>query len=85
MGPASVQPDGPHVQTTIYRPNEEPAVVDWVLSHASGRLQVIDVVAEGTSLRTTQRGDYTAYLDRHDGNIDTLLAALKRQIAHEGS
>ena len=85
MGQTSEQPDGAHVETTIYRPNEEPAMVDWVISQAGGHRQVIDVVAEGTSLRTTQRGDYTSYLDRHAGSIEALLMALKRQVAKQSS
>ncbi len=81
VGQASSFPDGVHVATTIYRPNEEPAAVDWVINDVGGGPKVIDVVAEGTSLRTTQRGDYLGYLDRHGGDVDTLIAALKRQIA----
>ena len=85
VGSATRFPDGVHVQTTIYRPNEEPAQVDWVINDVGGAPKVIDVVAEGTSLRTTQRGDYLAYLDRHGGSLDALIAALKRQIARENA
>ena len=73
------------MQTTIYRPNEEPASVDWVIDNVDGSRKVIDVVAEGTSLRTTQRGDYLAYLDRHGGSVEALIAALQRQIARENA
>ena len=85
VGGSTRQPDGQHVQTTIYRPNEEPASVDWVIDDVGGSRKVIDVVAEGTSLRTTQRGDYLAFLDRHGGSVEALIAALQRQIARENA
>ncbi len=85
VGDSSRQPDGEHVGTTIYRPNEEPAQVDWVINQVGGGRKVVDVVAEGTSLRTTQRGDYLAYLDRHGGSVEALIDALKRQIARENA
>jgi phospholipid transport system substrate-binding protein len=37
------------------------------------------VVAEGTSLRLTQRSDYTSFLSQHNGDVGALIAALKRQ------
>ncbi len=85
VGGSSRLPDGDHVQTTIFRPNEEPANVDWVINEVGGGPKVIDVVAEGTSLRTTQRGDYISYLDRHGGNVEALIDALRRQIARENA
>ena len=85
VGETTRFPDGVHVGTTIYRPSEEPAQVDWVINAVGGGPKVVDVVAVGTSLRTTQRGDYLAYLDRHGGSVDALIAALKRQIAREGT
>lgn len=76
IGQAVPQPGGTHVETTILRPGEQPANVEWVVDDEP---KVIDVVAEGTSLRTTQRGDYTSYLDRHGGDVSALIAALQRQ------
>ena len=68
------------VGTIIDRPNAPPANVQWVVQTA-GAPKVLDVVAEGTSLRLTQRQDYSSYLVRHGNNIDALIAALKRQLA----
>jgi phospholipid transport system substrate-binding protein len=67
------------VGTIIDRPNAPPANVQWVVRSA-GAPKVLDVVAEGTSLRLTQRQDYTSYLVRHGNSIDALIAALKRQL-----
>jgi phospholipid transport system substrate-binding protein len=67
------------VGTIIDRPNAPPANVQWVV-RMTGAPKVLDVVAEGTSLRLTQRQDYTSYLVRHGNSIDALIAALKRQL-----
>lgn len=69
------------VGTTITRPNQQPNNVQWVVSFASGKPQVVDVVAEGTSLRLTQRSDYASYLARNGNNVEALLTALERQAA----
>jgi phospholipid transport system substrate-binding protein len=53
--------------------------VQWVV-RTDGAPKVLDVVAEGTSLRLTQRQDYASYLTRHGESIDALIAALKRQL-----
>lgn len=70
-----------YVGTLITRPNQKPNNVQWVVSFTSGRPQIIDVVAEGTSLRLTQRSDYSSFLSHNNGNIDTLLNALERQVS----
>lgn len=67
------------VGTLISRPNQQPNNAQWVVSFQSGRPAVIDVLAEGTSLRLTQRSDYAAFISRNNNNIDALLNALERQ------
>lgn len=69
------------VSTVVERPNNPPANVDWIISEASGRPKIVDVVAEGTSLRLTQRSDYAAFLNRNSGSIDALIGAMRQQIA----
>ncbi len=69
------------VGTLITRPNQRPNNVQWVVSSASGRPQVVDVVAEGTSLRLTQRSDYASFLTRNGNNLDALITALQRQVS----
>jgi phospholipid transport system substrate-binding protein len=68
------------VGTVIRRPNQQPNNVQWVVSNESGRPRIVDVVAEGTSLRLTQRSDYASYLARNGNSIDALLAAMQRQL-----
>ena len=69
------------VGTVIRRPNQQPNQVQWVVSTASGRMKIIDVVAEGTSLRLTQRSDYAAYLGRNNNDVGALIAAMRQQAA----
>ena len=67
------------VGTVISRPNQEPAHVQWVIDQVDGQPKVVDVVAEGTSLRLTQRSDYASYLSRNGGSVQALIAAMRRQ------
>lgn len=69
------------VGTVIRRPNQQPAQVQWVVNAQSGRLKIIDVIAEGTSLRLTQRNDYAAYITRNGNSVDALLQAMRQQAA----
>ena len=76
----TTQRDGDSVVgTIIQRPNQQPNNVQWVVSTASGRPKIVDVQAEGVSLRLTQRNDYSAYISSNGGNVDALLAAMRRQ------
>ncbi len=68
------------VGTRITRPNQEPAPVQWVVDEVDGHPKIVDLVAEGTSLRLTQRSDYGSFLSRNGGNVDALIAAMRRQV-----
>jgi phospholipid transport system substrate-binding protein len=72
------------VNTVVERPNNPPTNVDWVISEASGGPKIIDVVAEGTSLRLTQRSDYAAYLARNNNNVQSLIDAMRQQVGQSG-
>ncbi len=81
MTSTSQREGGTYVGTTITRPNQQPNNVQWVVSNASGRPKIIDVIAEGISLRLTQRDDYAAVLSRNGRNVDVLLDLMRRQAA----
>ena len=81
MTQTQVRGDESYVGTVIKRPNEDPNNVQWVVSHATGAPKIVDVVAEGTSLRQTQRSDYRSYLQQHGNDVNALLAALRKQVA----
>ena len=68
MGRSSPRGNDTSVSTIVTRPGNEPARVDWLVSNASGSPKIIDVIAEGTSLRLTQRDDYSAFLSRNNNN-----------------
>jgi phospholipid transport system substrate-binding protein len=66
------------------RPNNPPTAVDWIIANPSADPKIVDVVAEGTSLRLTQRQDYASYLTHNNGSIDALIAAMKNQVSQSG-
>ena len=68
------------VSTTVTRPNAAPAQVQWVVADVGGQPKIIDVLAEGTSLRLTQRSDYASYLSRNGNNVQALIDAIRRQL-----
>lgn len=72
------------VTSLVERPNNPPTKVEWVVSEESGSPRVVDVIAEGTSLRLTQRSDYAAYLSRNSNNIQALIDAMRQQLAANG-
>ena len=84
MSESSVRGNEAFVGTLVQRPNNAPNNVRWVVSTATGSPKIIDVIAEGTSLRLTQRSDYSSYLNHNGNSIDSLLGAMRRQIAENG-
>ena len=72
---------GQMVSTIIKRPNQPPANVDWVVQDVGGSPQIVDVIAEGTSLKVTQRSDYSSFIMHNNENIQALLDAMKRQLS----
>jgi phospholipid transport system substrate-binding protein len=72
--------NGIAVATLITRPNNAPTVVQWVVSSASGQPKIVDLIAEGTSLRLTQRSDYASFLGRNHGDVGALIAGMRHQL-----
>ena len=73
--------EGTAVGTVISRPNQQPSNVQWIVSSVGGQPKIVDVKAEGTSLRLTQRNDYAAYLTRNGSNVDALIGAMRQQVS----
>ena len=84
MGRSKPQDEDAVVSTTVVRPNNPPTAVDWIIASPSSDPKIIDVVAEGTSLRLTQRSDYASYLTHNNNSIDALITAMKNQISQSG-
>ena len=68
------------VRTIVTRPNNQPNRIDWIVIPSGATFRLVDVVAEGMSLRITQRSDYASFLQRNGGGVETLLAALRQQV-----
>lgn len=69
------------VNTIIERPSTPPFSLDWRVSEIGGQPRVVDVIAEGTSLRLTTRSEYSAVIQRNGGRVASLLEAMRNQIA----
>ena len=69
------------VSTLIERPNSPSFTLDWRVAEINGQPRVVDVIAEGTSLRLTTRSEYAAVIQRNNGRVASLLEAMRGQIA----
>jgi phospholipid transport system substrate-binding protein len=81
VGRATPRAEGVVVDTTIATPNKAPAQVDWVVRSVDGRPKIVDVIAEGTSLRLTQRDDYSSFIAEHNQSVQALIDALRKQVS----
>jgi phospholipid transport system substrate-binding protein len=81
MGRSRMEDENAVVSTTVIRPNNPPTAVDWIIANPSADPKVIDVVAEGTSLRLTQRQDYASYLVHNNNSVDALIGAMRTQVS----
>ena len=79
IGRTLPNPNGEAVQSVVTRPSQAPANVQWVVANTPAGPKIVDVVAEGTSLRLTQRSDYASFLSHNGGNVAALIAAMQRQ------
>ncbi|MFN9089963.1 MAG: phospholipid-binding protein MlaC [Alphaproteobacteria bacterium] len=68
------------VSTLVERPNTPPFTLDWRVAEINGQPRVVDVIAEGTSLRLTTRSEYSAVIQRNGGRVAALLDAMRGQI-----
>lgn len=69
------------VASTVTRPGNQPNKVDWIVSSSTGSPRIVDVVAEGTSMRLTQRSDYSAYLASHGNDVQALIEAIRQMLS----
>lgn len=68
------------VNTIIQQPGGAPFSLDWRVAEVGGQPRVVDVIAEGTSLRLTTRSEYSSVITRNGGNVAALLSAMRQQI-----
>jgi phospholipid transport system substrate-binding protein len=80
VGKAQQRDEEIYVSTVVFRPNNPPNNVDWIIHDQAGAMKIIDIIAEGTSMRLTQRQDYASFLQHNNGNIGSLIDALQKQL-----
>ncbi len=68
------------INTIVERPGNPAFGLDWRVAEVNGQPKVVDVIAEGTSLRLTTRSEYSSVITRNNGNVGALLAAMRQQI-----
>jgi phospholipid transport system substrate-binding protein len=77
------------VNTVVERPGSPAFGLDWRVAEVGGQPKVVDVIAEGTSLRLTTRSEYSSVITRNNGSVGALLVAMRQQIqqlaAREGA
>jgi phospholipid transport system substrate-binding protein len=84
IGRSQPREDAVAVSSMVTRPGNQPDIVDWLVSTSSGSPKIIDVIAEGTSLRLTQRSDYASFLGRNSNNVQVLIDAMRQQVGQPG-
>jgi phospholipid transport system substrate-binding protein len=70
------------VGTEIVRQSDPPLRIDWLVRETSGTYKVIDIAAEGVSMMTTKRSEFSSVIAR-DG-MDGLISQLE-QMNESGS
>jgi phospholipid transport system substrate-binding protein len=68
-----------NVPTLVERTGNPPARVIWVVKDDADNPRIVDVIAEGTSLRLTVRNDYSSFLNHRHDDVDALIDALRQQ------
>ena len=78
-------PDGSVVSSEIVRPNgAPPAKVDWLLTQHDGAYKISDVIVEGVSMAVTQRSEFASVIQRHGGQVQGLITALRQKTEAAG-
>lgn len=66
------------VTGTVFLRGEKPFDVKFLVSDKSGKDLFFDMVIEGISMRLSEKTEIGAMLDRNRGNIDALIADLRK-------
>lgn len=77
-------PDGTYVPTIVQAGGAPPVHVTWVVNMQDNPPRLLDVMAEGLSVRVTERSDFMSYLRHHDGDLDGLIGVLRQRARDTG-
>ena len=80
VNPVVTRPDGLYVPTVVERSGNKPVKITWLVTQDTGAMRISDVVAEGMSLRQTQRSDIASFLSRNGGDVGALITAMKGRV-----
>ncbi len=72
------------VTTVVERPSSPAVTLDWRVAEVGGQPRIVDLVAEGASLRLTQRSEYSSVITRNGNRVSALLEAMRGQIERMG-
>ena len=67
------------VWTTVLRAGDSPRQVGWTIGAIGGAIKIVDIIAEGSSLRITQRNICTSFLAQNNHSIPALIEMLRWQ------
>lgn len=70
------------MSTIVERPGSPAFALDLRVAELGGQPRIVDLIAEGTSLRLTTRSEYSSVVTRNGGDVAALLNAMRRQIQH---
>ena len=68
-----------HVETTVLREGDPPRQVMWVIGLVGTQPKIVDIVAERSSLRVTERDDVLSFMVHNNFSIAALIENLRRQ------
>lgn len=67
------------IVTSYIVPSNGPEIqIDWRVRYKNGGYKVVDVIVEGVSMSVTQRSDFSAVIQRGGGDMQVLLAHLRK-------
>jgi len=70
------------VSTDVITPGAPtPLKVDWRLVDDDGSYKISDVIVEGVSMLVTQRSEFASVIQRHGGQLQGLLDAMREKAA----
>ena len=79
--PETPTPEGVAVRTVVRNAGQPAVNVTWLVDTARQPLKIIDVQAEGISLRQTLRSDYASFLRQNGGDLELFLRTLRAHTA----
>lgn len=69
------------VNTRVRSPrNDDFAKAGWRVQKRDGKLQIVDVVAEGVSMAITLRSEYSSVIQQNGGQVSALIAKLEKKV-----